>query len=68
MKTMKKDKFSVLFHDLLGNVSSIRNALHLLLMGKAGQLNEKTKPYLEEALKKCENLIEKINQLRRQIG
>lgn len=68
MKTMKKDKFSVLFHDLLGDASSIRNALSFLLMGEIGRLNGKTKLYLEEALKKCENLIEKINQLRREIG
>lgn len=65
---MEEGKFSVLFHDILGDVSVVRNVLHFLLMGKTGKLDAETKHYLEESLKKCDALVTKIEKLREEVN
>lgn len=64
---MQTDKFSVLLHDLLGDVSSVRDVLYLLLMEKTEKLSGETKHYLEEGLKKCDALVLKIEKLKKEI-
>ncbi len=64
---MKKEHKTKVFHDLLGDVSAIRNALYFLLMEKTEKLNQETKDYLEKAAKKCDQLVEKIEELRKNV-
>lgn len=66
-EVMKKEHKTKVFHDLLGDVSSVRNALYFLLMGKTEKLNEETKDYLKKAIKKCDQLVEKIEELRKNV-
>ncbi|HUW21401.1 MAG TPA: hypothetical protein VMW41_01905 [Candidatus Bathyarchaeia archaeon] len=61
---MEKDKVSVLFHNLLGPVSSVRNIFFYLLMEKTQPVDKKTKYYLEEGLKYCDELVKRIQNLR----
>lgn len=64
---MKKEDKTKVFHDLLGDVSSIRNALYFLLMEKTEKLNQETKDYLKKAVNKCDQLVEKIEELKKNV-
>ena len=64
---MKEEKFSIIFHDLFGDISEVRDVLNFLLMGKTEKLNKKTEHFLREGLKKCDALIVKIEKLRKEI-
>lgn len=64
---MKKEQQTKVFHDLLSDVSAIRSALYFLLMGKTEKLNEETKDYLKKTIKKCDQLVEKIEELRKNV-
>lgn len=64
---MKQDKISFLFHNLLNDVSLVRNALSFVLAGKAGKCRPQIKPYLQESLEKCGDLVKKITALRKKL-
>lgn len=64
---MKKEDKAKVFHDLLGDVSSVRNALYFLLMEKTEKFKEETKDYLKKTIKKCNQLVEKIEALRKNV-
>ena len=64
---MKEDKISIIFHDLFGDISEVRDVLHLFLMEKTEKLSGETKHYLKEGLKKRDALVLKIEKLRKEI-
>ena len=60
----KSEKTSRMFHDLLNPVSSTRSIIYYLLMEKERPLDKKTKDYLQECVKYCDELIKKIHHLQ----
>lgn len=61
---MKDHQVAILFHDLIGPASSIRSFLYFILMKKETPLDPKTENYLKECLNYCEQLIQKLQDLR----
>ena len=61
---MKNHKVATLFHDIIGPASSIRSFLYFILRKKDAAIDEKTEYFLQASLEKCEELIEKLQDLR----
>ncbi|MBI2036452.1 hypothetical protein HYT17_02390 [Candidatus Microgenomates bacterium] len=61
-----EDALSVLRHNILGQLTVIKNALSFVIEGHTGQINEETKKFLEEAYKRNEEMINTVLETRGQ--
>ena len=52
-----EDPIAVLRHNILGQLTVIKNALLFVLEGHAGEISEDTRKYLSEAYKRNEEVI-----------
>lgn len=57
---MGEDPLASLRHNILGQLTVIKNALSFVLEGHTGQISETTKKFLEEAYKRNEEVINTI--------
>lgn len=63
---MGEDPVVVLRHNILGQLTVIKNALSFVLEGNTGQITDETKKFLQEAYKRNEELIEKLIATRKE--
>lgn len=61
-----EDAISVLRHNILGQLTVIKNALSFVLEGHTGEITEETKKFLEEAYKRNEEMIDTVLATRNQ--
>ena len=61
-----EDKLATLRHNLLGELTVIKNALSFVLEGHAGSIDDKTKHFLEEAYKRNEKAINMLVATRKE--
>jgi len=52
-----EDPIALLRHNLLGQLTVVKNALSFVLEGHTGQITEDTKKFLEEAYKRNDEAI-----------
>lgn len=55
-----EDAISQLRHNILGQLTVIKNALSFVLEGHTGEITEETKKFLEEAYKRNEEMINTV--------
>jgi len=55
-----EDALSVLRHNILGQLTVIKNALSFVLEGHTGEITDETKKFLEEAYKRNEEMINTV--------
>ncbi len=60
---MKNEFVSIVSHELRTPLTSIRGSLGLLVSGRLGELNEKSKQLVDIAINNCERLIRLINDI-----
>lgn len=60
---MDENKIAILFHDLLGPASSIRNFLYFVLTKKGKSLDKKTEYFIKASLESSEILIKRLQSL-----
>lgn len=51
---------AILRHNILGELTVIKNALSFVLEGYTGQISDETKKFLEEAYKRNEEVINTV--------
>lgn len=61
-----EDAISQLRHNILGQLTVIKNALSFVLEGHTGEITEETKKFLEEAYKRNEEMIKIVLATRGQ--
>ena len=54
------DPIALLRHNILGQLTVVKNALSFVLEGHTGQVTEETKKFLEEAYKRNEEAINTV--------
>lgn len=57
---MGEDPIAIWRHNILGELTVIKNALSFVLEGNTGHIADETKKFLEEAYKRNEKLIETL--------
>lgn len=58
------DPIAILRHNLLGELTVIKNALFFVLEGHTGQISDETKKFLGEAYKRNEEAINMLIKTR----
>lgn len=61
------DPVAILRHNILGQLTVIKNALSFVLEGHTGQISETTKKFLEEAYKRNEEVINTVLAIRKEV-
>lgn len=54
---MEEDPMAIFRHNVLGELTVIKNALSFVLQGHTGEISQETKKFLEEAYKRNEQAI-----------
>ena len=66
MDTNTPDVIAVLRHNILGQLTVIKNALSFVLEGQTGEITPETKKFVEEAYKRNEEVINTVIATRKE--
>lgn len=61
-----EDEIATLRHNILGQLTVVKNALAFVLGGQTGQISKKSKEFLEEAYKRNEQVINMLIETRKE--
>lgn len=62
------DPIAILRHNILGQLTVIKNALSFVLEGHTGEISQDTKKFLEEAYRRNEEVIATVIVIKEKIN